>query len=69
VRLQPRLTDFQRDADDRVGDALTTALLTHAALSVGDWLEVPLDDASYDLRVMELRPGHAVSVIGGAYPQ
>ena len=64
MRFQPRLADFQRDVGDAVGDALTTALLTHAALSEGDWVEVPLGDAKYDLRVLELRPSPAVSVIG-----
>ena len=67
VRFQPRMADFQRDAGEDVGDALTTALMTHAALSVGDWLEVPLGDASYDLRVMELRPAPTVSVIGALF--
>jgi len=66
VRFQPRLADFQRDAGDAVGDALTAALLTHAALSEGDWVEVPLGDATYDLRVLELRPSPAVSVIGAS---
>ena len=68
VRFQPRLADFQRDTGDAVGDALTAALLTHAALSEGDWVEVPLGDATYDLRVLELRPSPAVSVIGAPVP-
>ena len=64
MRFQPRLADFQRDAGDGVGDALTAALFTHAALSEGDWVEVPLGKETYDLRVLELRPSPAVSVIG-----
>ena len=64
MRFQPRFADFQRGVGDAAGDAPTTALMTHAALSEGDWLEVPLGDATYDLRVLELRPAPAVSVIG-----
>ena len=48
-----------------MGDALTAALFTHSVLTEGDWIQVLVGGVSYDLRVLELRPDRAVSVIGG----
>lgn len=66
VKFQPRHAAFQKAVGDDVSAVLEAALATHSCLSAGDWLRVAGAAAGppYDLRVLELRPGSAVSVIG-----
>jgi len=61
--FQPRSADFQTAVGDSIREVLETALRQHSALSVGDWIEVVSGDQSFDLRVRELEPASAVSVI------
>ena len=44
---------------------LEAALATHSALSEGAWIRVPFGGGAFELLVQKLRPGRAVSVIGG----
>ena len=67
VRLQPELRAFHDavagDAD-AMRAALEDALRGVCCLTEGDWVEVPLPDGSaHFLRVLELQPAPAVSVI------
>ena len=43
---------------------LEATLARHSVLSVGDWVSVEHGGSTYDLRVQQLRPAPAVSVIG-----
>jgi len=61
--FQPRSADFQQAVGDDLREVLEAALLQHSALSVGDWVEVRHGDRTFDLRVRELEPEAAVSVI------
>jgi ubiquitin fusion degradation protein 1 len=63
--FQPRLATFQQAIGDDVESALESALLQHSALTVGDWIEVvvPSTGECFDVRVKELEPAVAVSVI------
>lgn len=63
--FQPRLATFQKVVGDEVESALERALLQHSALTVGDWIEVvvPSTGECFDVRVKELEPADAVSVI------
>lgn len=63
--FQPRLATFQQAIGDEVESALESALLQHSALTVGDWIEVvvPSTGECFDVRVKELQPADAVSVI------
>ena len=61
--FQPRSAQFQEAIGDGLREALETALLQHSALTVGDWIEVHHEGQTFDLRVRELSPADAVSVI------
>lgn len=61
--FQPRSAEFQKAVGDGLREALEAALLQHSALTVGDWIEVHHAGQIYDLRVRELAPADAVSVI------
>ncbi len=66
VRLQPELRAFHDDVGsdpDAMKAALEDALHAVCALTVGDWVAVPFGGAVYNLRVLELQPESAVSVI------
>jgi hypothetical protein len=60
--LQPMWAAFQRDVPD-IKAALEAALATHSVLSVGDVVELVHDGSHHALRVLELAPEDAVSVI------
>ena len=49
---------------DEVRAVLEATLARHSVLSVGDWVSVEHGGSTYDLRVQQLRPAPAVSVIG-----
>ncbi|KAI8477049.1 MAG: ubiquitin fusion degradation protein UFD1-domain-containing protein [Monoraphidium minutum] len=66
VRLQPELRAFHDEVGaepDAMKDALEAALHAVCALTEGDWVQVPFGGRVYNLRVLELQPEAAVSVI------
>eukprot|EP00775_Hariotina_reticulata_P010375 gene10375-10533_t len=66
VRFQPELRAFHEvvGADPEVlRTVLESCLLGYCTLSEGDWVQVTHDGVDYNLRVLELQPGPAVSVI------
>lgn len=63
VVFQPRSAHFQQTIGDDIRPVLETALLQHSALTEKDWVQVHHEGKTWDLRVRELSPAHAVSVI------
>jgi len=63
AEFQPRDADFQSTVDEHVREVLEGVLLEHSCLTVGDWISVSFQDRSFDLRVRNLEPSQAVSVI------
>ena len=61
--FQPRSALFQETVGEGMREALEKALFQHSALTVGDWIEVEHEGQVFDLRVRELEPAAAVSVI------
>lgn len=61
--FQPRSASFQQDVGEDIRGVLEAALLQHSCLTQGDWLSVPHGGQQYDLRICELHPEPAVSVI------
>jgi ubiquitin fusion degradation protein 1 len=62
--FQPRSALFQQAIGEDLREALEAALLQHSALTVGDWIEVRNSNGDvFDLRVRELEPAEAVSII------
>jgi len=62
--FQPRSALFQEAIGEDLREALETALSSHSALTVGDWIEVKNSAGEvFDLRVRELEPAGAVSII------
>jgi ubiquitin fusion degradation protein 1 len=63
--FQPRSALFQEAIGDDLREALEVALLQHSCLTVGDWIEVKKASSGevFDLRVRELDPAEAVSII------
>jgi len=62
ARLQPRGADFQKEVDD-IKLVLEAVLHRYATLTVGDVVSVDVADKTHELRVLELQPESAVSVI------
>ncbi|KAG2450221.1 hypothetical protein HYH02_000322 [Chlamydomonas schloesseri] len=65
VRLQPMSHGFHEAMGDLLKEALEAEMMTLSTLSEGDWITVnqPDDGKEWPLRVQELRPGAAVSVL------
>lgn len=63
VKFQPRHAAFQKSVGDDVRDCLEASLATHSCLSTGDWLRVSTGEKEHDLRVLNLQPASAVSII------
>eukprot|EP00877_Chromochloris_zofingiensis_P011828 jgi/Chrzof1/689/Cz01g24350.t1 len=66
VRFQPELRRFHDEVGcdpDAMRLALEQALLQYCTLSEGDWIQVKHGDEVYNLRVLELQPAPAVSII------
>eukprot|EP00879_Flechtneria_rotunda_P005717 GHRR01006018.1.p1 GENE.GHRR01006018.1~~GHRR01006018.1.p1 ORF type:complete len:369 (+),score=168.11 GHRR01006018.1:324-1430(+) len=66
VRFQPQLRAFHEvvGTDPEVlRQSLEQCLLGYCTLSQGDWVQVQHDAVDYKLRVLEVQPGPAVSVI------
>jgi len=62
--FQPRSALFQEAIGEDLREALEAALSIHSALTVGDWIEVKNSAGEiFDLRVRELEPAGAVSII------
>lgn len=63
--FQPRSAEFQSTVGDTIRDVLEQALLQHSCLTVGDWISIGDKDTgrAFDLRVRELEPESAVSII------
>lgn len=61
--FQPRSATFQADVGEDIRAVLEAALRQHSCLARGDWLSVPHGGQRYDLRVSDLQPEPAVSVI------
>ncbi|KAL4856793.1 General transcription factor IIH subunit 2 [Chlorella vulgaris] len=61
--FQPRSASFQQDVGEDIRGVLEAALLQHSCLTQGDWLSVQHGGQQYDLRICELHPEPAVSVI------
>ncbi|KAL4537224.1 hypothetical protein Ndes2526B_g04870 [Nannochloris sp. 'desiccata'] len=62
--FQPRSALFQEAIGEDLRESLEAALLQHSALTVGDWIEVKNSAGElFDLRVRELEPAGAVSII------
>jgi len=66
VRLQPELRAFHEEVGsdpEAMKGALEDALHAVCTLTEGDWVRVPFGGKVYSLRVLELQPDSAVSVI------
>ena len=65
VVFQPRSATFQQSMEgEDIREKLEDVLLRHSALTVGDWLQVGTSQGEVlELRVKELEPADAVSVI------
>lgn len=63
VVFQPRSATFQQEVGEDIREVLEAALLQHSCLTRGDWLAVRHGEQQYDLRVCDLQPEAAVSVI------
>uniref|UniRef100_A0A383WIE9 UBX domain-containing protein n=1 Tax=Tetradesmus obliquus TaxID=3088 RepID=A0A383WIE9_TETOB len=66
VRFQPELRAFHEvvgSDPELLRSTLEQCLLGYCTLSQGDWVQVPYAGESYNLRVLEVQPGGAVSVI------
>ena len=61
--FQPRSASFQQEVGEDIRGVLEGALLQHSCLTRGDWLAVPHGGQRYDLRICDLHPEAAVSVI------
>ncbi|KAL4434646.1 hypothetical protein ABPG77_002769 [Micractinium sp. CCAP 211/92] len=61
--FQPRSAHFQQSVGDDIRPVLEGALLQHSCLTRGDWLAVQHGGQSWDLRICDLFPEEAVSVI------
>ncbi|GLC44384.1 hypothetical protein PLESTM_001591300 [Pleodorina starrii] len=63
VRLQPMCHGFHEAMGEGLREALEAELMGHSTLTEGDWLTVVRDGREWPLRVQELQPSHAVSVL------
>ena len=54
---------IQQEVGEDIRGVLEAALLQHSCLSRGDWLAVQHGGQQYDLKVSDLQPEAAVSVI------
>ncbi|KAG2499965.1 hypothetical protein HYH03_002250 [Edaphochlamys debaryana] len=63
VRLQPMSHGFHEAMGEGLREALEGELLSHSTLTEGDWVTVTADGRDWPLRVQELTPCPAVSVL------
>ncbi|EFJ51924.1 hypothetical protein VOLCADRAFT_86921, partial [Volvox carteri f. nagariensis] len=63
VRLQPMSHGFHEALGEGLRETLEEELLGHSTLSEGDWVTVVHGGRDWPLRVQELQPSNAVSVI------
>lgn len=63
VVFQPRSAEFQSKVGEQIREVLEEALLQHSCLTVGDWIQVVYEGECFDVRVRELEPENAVSII------
>eukprot|EP00878_Enallax_costatus_P007163 GHUV01007507.1.p1 GENE.GHUV01007507.1~~GHUV01007507.1.p1 ORF type:complete len:464 (+),score=177.18 GHUV01007507.1:312-1703(+) len=66
VRFQPELRAFHEvvgQDPELLRHVLEECLHGYCTLSAGDWVQVPYEGVQYNLRVLEVQPGPAVSVI------
>lgn len=63
VRMQPMCHGFHERMGDSMREVLESTLMGHSTLTEGDWLTLQHAGEDITLRVQELQPGCAVSII------
>ncbi|GLI69109.1 hypothetical protein VaNZ11_013656 [Volvox africanus] len=63
VRLQPMCHGFHDALGDGLREALEAELMGHSTLTEGDWITVGHGGRDWPLRVQELQPNDAISVL------
>ncbi len=64
AKFQPATADFQKEVGADMEGVLEAALHARSSLSQGDWVDAQHAGRSFALRVQQLQPEAAVSVIG-----